>query len=88
MQNILKIILPVLLVVGCFSCDTLETEQYPINPMNAKQKKRMDVLLDRTSGEGTGIYKSRIDTTPDHTVLHLTYSDKQTDLKELESFLK
>ena len=90
MQKILKVITPIFIVMALFACDTLkESERYPLNPLSIKQKQELDLLLDHKTkeGEGKGIYKVRFDTVNDYTVLRFMYSEKQTDLSDLTSFL-
>lgn len=89
MQKILKIITATFLFCGFVACDTLEPKQYPLNPLNNKQLEELTVLLQRRTEDGKekGIYKVSFDTINDHTLLNLMFSDKQTDLGDLEAYL-
>lgn len=79
MQQILKICTVFLLGV-LSSCDHLEIKSYALERMSAKQEIKLNALLD-----AEGIYRISMDSVSNR--LTIKYSDKQTDLAALKSFL-
>lgn len=79
MQKILKISAIFLLSV-LTSCDHLEIKSYSLETLNSKQETKLNALLD-----AEGIYRISMDSVANR--LTIKYSDKQTDLAALKSFL-